>query len=302
MLRYLTDLIERAKGQAIRRLVVAACQDEEVLKAVHEAALSGIVEPILIGDIEKTEKIAKELEISINAYEKIDVKDLAHAAEIAVRHVSSGKADFIMKGLIDTSILLKEVLNKEYGLRTDSLLSHVMIYEVPTYHKFVLLTDGGMNLEPDLDDKVKIVENAAKVCKALGYDKIKVAAIAAKEKVNPKMIATIHADELKKMCDKGVFENGVIIDGPLALDLAVSKEAAKIKGYESEVAGDADILLVPNIETGNGIGKSLTYFANSQSAGIVMGAKVPIVLVSRADSHEAKLYSIALGSMISELN
>lgn len=302
MLRYLTDLIERTKGQAKRRLAVAACQDEEVLKAVHEAALSGIVEPILIGDIEKTERIAKELEISIEAYDKIDVKDLAHTAEIAVRHVSSGRADFIMKGLIDTSILLKEVLNKEYGLRTDSLLSHVMIYEVPTYHKFVFLTDGGMNLEPNLDDKVKIVKNAAKVCKALGYDKVKVAAIAAKEKVNPKMIATVHADELKKMSDNGAFEDGVIIDGPLALDLAVSKEAAKIKGYESEVAGDADILLVPNIETGNGIGKSLTYFANSQSAGIIMGAKVPIVLVSRADTHEAKLYSIALGSMISELN
>lgn len=302
MLKYLTDLIEKAKRQTKKRLVVAACQDEEVLKAVHEAALSGIVEPILIGDMEKTQMIAKELGISIEAYEKIDVKELAEAAEKAVKHVSSGKADFIMKGLIDTSILLKEVLNKEHGLRTDSLLSHVMIYEVPSYHKFVFLTDGGMNLEPDLDDKVKIVKNATKVCKALGYDRIKVAAIAAKEKVNPKMIATVHADELKKMCNDGLFEDGVIIDGPLALDLAVSKEAAKIKGYNSEVAGDADVLLVPNIETGNGIGKSLTYFANSQSAGIIMGAKVPIVLVSRADSHEAKLYSIALGSMISELN
>lgn len=302
MLKYLTDLIEKAKGQEKRILAVAACQDEEVLRAVHEAALSGIVEPILIGDIEKTEKIAEELGISIEAYEKIDAKDLIGAAQIAVKHVSSGKADFIMKGLIDTSILMKEVLNKEYGLRTDSLLSHVMIYEVPTYHKFVFLTDGGMNLEPDLEDKVKIVKNAAKVCKSLGYDTIKVAAIAAKEKVNSKMIATVHANELKNMCNNGLFEDGVIIDGPLALDLAISKEAAKIKGYDSEVAGDADILLVPNIETGNGIGKSLTYFANSQSAGIIMGAKTPIVLVSRADSHEAKLYSIALGSIISELN
>lgn len=302
MLKYLTDLIEKAKGQAKRVLAVVACQDEEVLRAVHEAALSGIVEPILIGDIEKTEKIAEELEISIEAYKKIEAKDLVEAAQIAVKHVSSGKADFIMKGLIDTSILMKEVLNKEYGLRTDSLLSHVMIYEVPTYHKFVFLTDGGMNLEPGLEDKVKIVKNATRVCKALGYDTIKVAAIAAKEKVNPKMIATVHANELKNMCNNGLFEDGVILDGPLALDLAISKEAAKIKGYDSEVAGDADILLVPNIETGNGIGKSLTYFANSQSAGIIMGAKVPIVLVSRADSHEDKLHSIALGSIISELN
>ncbi len=302
MLKYLTDLVERAKGQTKKGLAVAACQDGEVLRAVHEAAQNGIVRPILIGDIEKTEKIAKELGISVEEYEKIETKDLVEAAKIAVRHVSSGKADFIMKGLIDTSILLKEVLNKEYGLRTDSLLSHVMIYEVPSYHKFLFLTDGGMNLEPSLEEKVKIVKNAAKVCKSLGYSKIKVAVIAAKEKVDPKMIATVHADELKNMYNDGLFEEGVIIDGPLALDLAVSKEAAKVKGYSSEVAGDADILLVPNIETGNGIGKSLTYFANSQSAGIIMGAKVPIVLVSRADSHEAKLYSIALGSMISELN
>ncbi|WP_352417819.1 bifunctional enoyl-CoA hydratase/phosphate acetyltransferase [Proteiniborus sp.] len=302
MLKYLTEIIEKAKGQAKKVLAVAACQDEEVLRAVYEAASCGIIEPVLIGDIEKTDKIAEKLGISIHSYERIDTKDLVEAAEIAVKHVSSGKADFIMKGLIDTSILLKEVLNKEYGLRTDSLLSHVMIYEVPTYHKFVFLTDGGMNLEPDLEDKVKIVKNAVKVCKSLGYDKIKVAAIAAKEKVNPKMIATIHANELKNMYINGLFEYGVIIDGPLALDLAVSKEAAKIKGYNSEVAGDADILLVPNIETGNGIGKSLTYFANSQSAGIIMGAKTPVVLVSRADTHEAKLYSIALGSIISELN
>lgn len=301
MLKYLTELIDKAKGQTLKRITVAACQDEEVLKAVHEAATLGIVEPILIGDIEKTEKIAEELGISIEAYEKVDEKDLVEAAKIAVKYVSDGKADFIMKGLIDTSILLKEVLNKEYGLRTDSLLSHVMIYEVPTYHKFVFLTDGGMNLEPNLDEKVKIVNNAIKVCRALGYEKIKVAAIAAKEKVNPKMIATVHADELKKMCNDGLFEEGVIIDGPLALDLAVSKDAARIKGYDSDVAGDADILLVPNIETGNGIGKSLTYFANSQSAGVIMGAKAPIVLVSRADSHEAKLYSIALGSLISDL-
>lgn len=300
MLKYLSDLIEKAKGQAKKVLAVAACQDEEVLRAVYEASTSGIIEPILIGDIEKTEKVAQELGISIESYEKIDTKELVEAAQIAVRYVSSGKADFIMKGLIDTSILLKEVLSKEYGLRTNSLLSHVMIYEVPAYHKFVFLTDGGMNLEPSLEDKIKIVKNAVKVCKSLGYDKVKVAAIAAKEKVNPKMIATVHANELKNMCNNGLFENGVIIDGPLALDLAISKDAAKIKGYESEVSGDADILLVPNIETGNGIGKSLTYFANSQSAGIIMGAKAPIVLVSRADSHEAKLYSIALGSLISE--
>lgn len=298
MIKTLEELLLKSKSQDRRKLVVAACHDYESLKAVIDASEMGLVEPILIGDMEKTNKIAQELELNIEGYEALDIKDLTECAATAVKYVSSGKADFIMKGLIDTSILLKEVLNKEYGLRTDSLLSHVMVYEVPTYHKLLLLTDGGMNLEPSLEDKVKIAKNAIVVSKALGNESVKIAALAAKEKVNPKMISTVHGDELKKMCQQNAFEEGVIVDGPLAVDLAVSKEAAKIKGYESEVAGDADILLVPNIETGNGIGKSLTYFANSQSAGIIMGAKAPIVLVSRADSHEVKLYSIALGSII----
>lgn len=301
MLKSLIELKEKAKGQARKKLVVAACQDGEVLKAVHEAALDEIIEPILVGDLNKTEEIAKELNISIKEYESIHTADIVEAARISVQLVSSGKADFIMKGLLDTSILLKEVLNKEYGLRTDSLLSHVMMYEVPTYHKMLFLTDGGMNLEPSLEEKVKIIKNVVKVCKSLNYSTIKVACIAAKEKVNPKMIATVHGDELMKMSTKGEFGEDVIVEGPLALDLAVSKEAAKIKGFSSEVAGDTDILLVPNIETGNGIGKSLTYFANGKSAGVIMGAKVPIVLVSRADSHETKLYSIALGSIIANL-
>ncbi len=298
MIKTLADLLKGAQEQSTRRLAVAACQDHEVLKAVIEAAEKEIIEPILIGDIEKTEKIADELGINIEGYEKINAIELTEAAEIAVKQVSSGKADFIMKGLIDTSILLKQVLNKEYGLRTDSLLSHVMVYEVPSYHKLIFLTDGGMNLAPTLEQKVKIANNAAKVAKALGNENVKIAVIAAKEKVNPKMIATVDGDAMKKMYEDGKFDEGVIVDGPLALDLAISEEAAKIKGYKSEVAGDTDILLVPNIETGNGIGKGLTYFANADSAGIIMGAKAPVVLVSRADTHEAKLNSIALGSLI----
>lgn len=298
MIKSLKEMLDKSIKQSKRRLAIAACHDEEVLRAISEATSLGIIEPILIGEINKTEAIAKQLNISLEDYEKIDSLDIVGSAQIAVKLVSSGKADFIMKGLIDTSILLKEVLNKEYGLRTQSLLSHVMVYEVPTYHKLIFLTDGGMNLDPLLEDKVKIVRNATRVCKALGYDTVKVAALAAKEKVNPKMIATVHADELKTMSLEGKFDTGVIVDGPMALDLAVSNEAAQIKNYNSQVAGDSDILLVPNIETGNGIGKSLTYFANSQSAGIIMGAKTPVVLVSRADTHEAKLYSIALGSLI----
>lgn len=281
------------------KLAVIASHDEGVLEAVVKASERGIVEPILIGDQNRTREIANELEIKVDRYEIIHEENLERAAELGVKLIREGKADFIMKGLIDTSTLLKAVLNKEWGLRTDSLLSHVMVYEVPSYHKLIYLTDGGMNLSPSTEQKVKIIENSVIVAKALGNETVKIACLAAKEKVDLKMDATVQAMELKEKYLNGEFEDGVIVDGPMALDLAVSKDSAKIKGYRSDVAGDADVLLVPNIEMGNGIGKSITYFAGGKSAGIIMGAKVPIVLVSRADTYETKLYSIALGSIIS---
>ncbi|WP_353092487.1 bifunctional enoyl-CoA hydratase/phosphate acetyltransferase [Tissierella praeacuta] len=292
----------KLKHQEPMKLAVVACHDEEVLEAVFESKNLGIAEPILIGNKERTIEIAKGKGFDIDNYTIIDEKDLTMAAEIGVKMVSSGKANFIMKGLVDTSILLKAVLNKEWGLRTDSLLSHVMLYDIPSYSKLIYLTDGGMNLQPTLEDKVKIIENAVTVAKALGKDKVKVACLAAKEKLDPKMIATVDANELKNRYKEGRFSDGTVVDGPMALDLAVSSSSAEIKGYKSEVAGDADILLVPNIEMGNGIGKSITYFAGGKSAGVVMGAKAPIVLVSRADDHEAKLYSIALGSLVAAYN
>lgn len=297
LIEKLDDLL-KFKSKELMKLVVVACHDEEVLEAVVEGAKLGIAQPILIGDIDKTELIAKEKGFDISSYEKFDEKELDQAAELGVRMVSSGKADFIMKGLVDTGTLLKAVLNKDWGLRTQSLLSHVMLYEIENYPKMIYLTDGGMNLAPDVDAKVKIIENAATVARALGKETINVACLAAKEKVDPKMIATIDAGQLKDKYQDGKFSKGVVVDGPMALDLAVSKSSAHIKGFESAMAGDADILLVPNIEMGNGIGKSITYFAGGKSAGIIMGAKSPIVLVSRADDHETKLYSIALGSVI----
>lgn len=280
------------------RLVVVASHDKEVLEAVWEANELNIIEPILIGKKEEIKSIAKEKNISLNDWEIIDEEDLTEAAKLGVKLVRNGKADFIMKGIVDTGTLLKEVLNKDYGLRTDSLLSHVMIYEVPNHHKLIYLTDGGMNLIPSIDQKEKIVLNSIKVAKALGKEEIKVGCLAAKEKVDSKMVATTDAFELKKKSEDGYFGEEVIVDGPMALDLAVSKEAAKVKNYNSPIAGDIDVLLVPNIEMGNGIGKSITYFAKGKSAGIIMGARAPIVLVSRADTHESKLYSIALGSII----
>ena len=298
MIKKLDDIFNELKlcdKKAV--LSVAAAHDEEVLLAVKDACEMDIIKAILIGEEDKIRKIASEINFNLDNVEVIDESDLKLCAEKAVKLVSSGKADYVMKGLLDTSIILKEVLNKEYGLRTDSLLSHVMIYEVPSYHKLLILTDGGMNIDPDVSQKKKIADNAIKAAKSLGIDTVKVACLAAKEKVNPKMQATLDADELKSMCKDGMFGNGVIVEGPIAFDLAVSKDACKIKGYESEVGGDADILLVPTIETGNGIGKALTYMANAKSAGIIMGAKAPVVLVSRADTHESKLYSIAYGAI-----
>lgn len=292
------DQLLREKYDKKMVLAVVASHDEKVLEAVLEANSLGIAEPILIGHKGKTERIAKEKGLKIDRFHIIDERDLVKAAEIGVKLVREGKANFIMKGLVDTGTLMKAVLNREWGLRTETLLSHVMIYEIPTYPKLIYLTDGGMNLYPNLDQKIMIIENSVKAVKALGSKIVKVACLAAKEKVDPKMEATIDAIELKKKYEAGYFAEGVIVDGPMALDLAISKESAKIKGYKSQVAGEADVLLVPTIEMGNGIGKSITYFAKGKSAGVIMGAKAPIVLVSRADTYESKLYSIALGSII----
>ena len=298
MIKKLDDIFNELKSCDKKAVLsVAVAHDEEVLLAVKDACEMDIIKAILIGEEDKIRKIASEINFNLDNVEVIDESDLKLCAEKAVKLVSSGKADYVMKGLLDTSIILKEVLNKEYGLRTDSLLSHVMIYEIPSYHKLLILTDGGMNIDPDVSQKKKIADNAIKAAKSLGINTVKVACLAAKEKVNPKMQATLDADELKSMCKDGMFGNGVIVEGPIAFDLAVSKDACKIKGYESEVGGDADILLVPTIETGNGIGKALTYMANAKSAGIIMGAKAPVVLVSRADTHESKLYSIAYGAI-----
>lgn len=298
MIRKLDELLAAAKQGQTMRLVVAAAQDEDVLGAVCKAAEEGLIIPILVGDRNAIFEIADREALNISNYEIVDITDLTEAAKASVKMVSEGKGDFLMKGLIDTAILLKAVLDKEIGLRTDRLLSHVMIYDIPHYHKLIYLTDGGMNIEPSYDEKVKIVENAIDACKALGTEVVKVAALAAKEKVSEKMPTTVDARKLQELCETGYFGEGVIVEGPLAMDLAVSEEAAAVKKFNSKIAGDTDILMVPTIEVGNGIGKTLTYLAGAESAGIIMGAKVPVVLVSRADSYEAKLNSIALGSVI----
>ena len=302
MINKLDDMLKKLKGDKRVTLSVAAAHNEEVLLAIKSAVEMEIITPILIGEENKIREISKEINFDLSKFKIINKGTIEECAETAVKLVSSGEADFAMKGLLDTSVILKAVLNKEWGLRTDSLLSHVMVYEVPSYDKLLVTTDGGMNIEPDYDQKVKILKNAIEATKPLGLKHIKVACLAAKEKVNSKMQATVDARALQEAGERGEFGKDVTVEGPLAFDLAVSKEAAKVKGFKSKVSGETDIMLMPTIEVGNGIGKALTYFAGAKSAGIIMGAKAPIVLVSRADSHESKLYSIAYGALIAGHN
>ncbi|MGL5347658.1 MAG: bifunctional enoyl-CoA hydratase/phosphate acetyltransferase [Peptostreptococcaceae bacterium] len=300
MIKSLDEILKQFNGKGQSVLSVAAAEDKEVLMAVKDAVEQSIIIPILVGDENKIKEISSEIEFDLTNIRIISTSSIEESAKVAVQLVSNKEADFVMKGILDTSVLLKSVLDKEYGLRTENLLSHVMIYELENYHKLLLLTDGGMNISPNYKQKEQILQNSIKAAKSLDMDTVKVACIAAKEKVSTKMPATIDADMLENACREGKFGDDVIVEGPLAFDLAISKEASKIKGFKSEISGDTDVLLVPNIEVGNGIGKSFTYMAGAKSAGVVMGAKSPIVLVSRADTHESKLYSIAYGALISK--
>jgi phosphate butyryltransferase len=299
MIKRLVELFDLAKVKEKRTISVAAAQDKDVLEAVTEAVKMGIVHAILVGDEEKIISIAEKENYTLEGLKIIDEKDVKKAAVKAVQLVSDGKAHFIMKGMLGTSDLLKAVLSKEANLKKEELLSHVMVYETENYHKLIMLTDGGMVPYPELKEKIQIINNAVKLCSSLGIENPKIAPICAVEVVNPAMQATIDASVLSQMNKRGQI-NGCIIDGPLALDNAISKKAALHKGIISDVAGDADILLVPNIESGNFLGKSLTYFAKAENAGVIIGAKCPVVLVSRADSSKSKLYSIALGTLLTD--
>lgn len=276
-------------------LAVAAAEDEPVIEAVLAAKALGLVTPILYGDEAKIRELLGEVtDITV-----VPCASPEEAAHLACQAADEGRADMILKGLLETKTLLKEVLNKEFDLRRSPVLSHVMIYDMPTYHKLLLTTDGGMVADPTLEQKIELVKNAVQVAHRLGNELPKVAAVCAVEKVNDKMPCTLDARALQKMNEAGELA-GCLIQGPLALDGAISREAAAHKGITGEVAGDADIILVPTIEAGNIMGKTLSYFAGAVNAGIIMGAKVPVLLVSRADTAQAKLYSILLGALVSQ--
>ena len=297
-MRNIDDIIKFAKERGPKTISVACCQDEEVLIAVENGRKEHIVNAILIGDIDKTKKIAKNLNINLDNYELIDIKDMSEACLKAVELVSNGKADMVMKGLVDTSIILKAVLNKEVGLRTGNILSHVAVFDIEGYDRLFFITDAAMNLAPDVNGKKQIIENACSVARALDIEEPKVALICAKENVNPKMKDTVEAKELEDMYLRGEIKN-CVVGGPFALDNAISEDAARHKGMNHPVAGKADILVVPDIEAGNVLYKSITYFAKCENAGLIVGAKAPIILTSRADSDKTKLNSIALGVLAS---
>lgn len=298
-LKHLSEFKNLLDKNQRRRLVLAAAEDLNALSAVMKAAADGIIEPILVGDKEELLRLAAENSFDLSDILMVHEPDNTQATEIAVKMVRSGQADFLMKGKVGTSTLLKAVLNKEWGLRSGSLLSHIAFFEVKNYHKIIAVTDVAMNIEPNLQDKIAILNNSVRCLNKLGYEQPKVAILGAVEKVNENMRATLDAALMSKMNQRDQIEN-CLVDGPLAFDNAVSLESAVHKGIKSEIAGDTDLLLMPDIEVGNVLYKSLVFFADAKVAAVILGATAPIVLTSRSDSDEAKYDSIMLAAAISK--
>jgi len=292
-LSQLRDLIDRSHKP--KRMILAASEDAHSLTAVVEAAKQEIIRPILVGDKEKTRGMADILKLDISDFEMIEAQDPAQAAAKAVKMIHDKEGDLLMKGKVGSSDMLKSVLNKEYGLRTGKLLSHFAYFELETYHKLIAVTDVAMNIAPNLNEKIAILNNAVQVLNNLGIEKPKVAILGAVEKVNTEMKATLDAALLSKMNQRDQILN-CIVDGPLAFDNAVSLESARHKEIKSEVAGDTDLLFMPDIEVGNVLYKSMVFFAKAKVASLIVGAKVPIVLTSRSDSEQAKFDSILLAA------
>ena len=293
------DLLSRVKECKRKKVSVAVAQDEPVLEAIKAAKEQGIADAILVGDKNKIKEIADSIGMDITQFEVIHEPDVKKAALFAIQLVSSGRADMVMKGLVDTATFLRSVLNKEVGLRTGKVMSHVSVFEIEGFDRLIFLTDAAFNTYPDLKAKVQIVQNSVSVAHACGIECPKVAPVCAVEVVNPDMPATIDASLLSKMNDRGQIK-GCVVDGPLALDNALSEEAAHHKGITGKVAGKADVIMLPNIETANVMYKTLTYTSNSRNGGILVGTSAPVILTSRADSFETKVNSIALAAVVAE--
>ena len=298
-LNSLDAVIAAAKTGTSGVVAVAAAHDTAVIEAVTAAKKEGIVTPILVGHTEKIEKMLADVGENPADYRIVPADSDVDCAKSAVQLVTEGQADFLMKGLLGTADLMRAVLAKEANLRTDSLLSHVMLFETSGYHKMILMSDGGMNTFPDFDKKVQILDNAAGVLHKLGYERIHAACVCGAETVNPKIQSTVDAYELSQMTETWQKYNMDVI-GPVSVDLALSREACEHKHFTAPGAGDADLLLVTNYEMGNAIYKTALCLTGCRAAGLIIGARVPIILVSRSDSADSKLASIALGAVIAK--
>lgn len=298
--RNFEELINHVKAAPQRkRMVVACANDSHSIGAALDAMKEGIVHPILVGEAETMKAILTELGSENADVELYDCTGLKETCELAVKLVREGKGDFLMKGKVDTSIFLREVVNKAHGLGKGGVMSHVTLFEVPGYHKLFLPVDGGMVPYPTLEQKKAIIENTVGVLHRIGYDRPKVGVLACKEKLDPKMPETVEARELQEMNRRGEI-TGCIVEGPISYDCAVDKQIADFKGYESQIAGDVDIVVAPNIHAGNIMGKMLVCTAHAKMAGFIEGARCPIIMTSRGSSEEEKYLSIVVAAAAAE--
>lgn len=300
MIKDFEELRAAAAKRGPIRIAVANAHDSAVLKSVKEAHDLGIAEGILVGKKAEIEEIAAKIGLSLKAFEIIDEQDPVKACEHAVRAASEGRASAVMKGLVDTAVIMKAVLNKEWGLRTGKTLSQASVMKSPYYHKLIIMTDPAINIYPDVATKKKIIENVLSMARAIGIEKPNVACVCSKESVTDKMIATVDAAELVRMNKEGELA-GCTVGGPFGLDNALSVHAAEVKGIKDPMCGDVDVLLMPSVDCGNIFYKALVYLSKIEIGGLVLGAKVPIIMTSRSDSDIFKLNSIALAALMKEV-
>ena len=294
----LNSLIEMAKQKGSKRAVVAGSEESDILQAVEAGRKYGIVEVILVGNKEATKVIADKLGIDLANYTFIEEPNPKKQASVAVEQITSGKADVLVKGLVATADYMRAILNKQNGLMTGKLLSHVAVFDIPAYHKLLTLTDAAVVIAPGVKEKVTLIQNAVLAAQSVGIETPKVACVCAVEKVNPGAMKCTEDAALLSMMQKRGQISGCIVDGPFGFDNAVSKHSAEVKKITGEVAGDADILIADDIESANAMYKSFNCFANASCAAIVLGAKAPVVLTSRADDDKTKLASLTLGVLI----
>ncbi len=300
MIQSMEDIVKKAQELTKKTLVVAVANDHHVMEAVEKARQANIIDAILVGEQNAIEETLEDLDIDPLNYQIMHVFEPVQACEESVKLVNRNEGYFLMKGYVDTAVILRAALDKDYGLRTKNRISHVSVIEIPTYHKLLIMSDGAMNIAPDLENKQEIIENGVVIAHALGIETPNVGCLGAVEKVNPKMQATLDAEALVKRNQNGDI-TGCKVGGPFALDNAIDKDAAEHKGITDPMAGNVDFILMPQIESGNIFYKSMMFLANAKSASVIAGAKKPIVLTSRADSTDSKYYSIALSAVVADV-